>query len=470
MQQNELGPNALDRARRKAYWRLIPVLFLSYVVAYIDRVNIAFAKLTMSKDLPAFDTQVIAMGAGLFFLGYFLLEIPGTLIVERWSARRWIARIMISWGILASLTAWVTTPTQFYVSRFLLGLAEAGFFPGVIVFLTRWFVRRDRARAFAMFLMATPVAQVISPLLCNPLLHIGTPGHPAVLGLHGWQWVFIVWGIPAVLLGLVVLTYLTDHPGQAKWLADDERAALEAEIERERAEHKKAAHLSLLQALKQPRVLLLAFAYFCVVTANYGTEFFLPSFLESWYKLKISSITYLVILPPLFALGAQILVGYNSDRTGERRLHTAVPIALGALALLLTPLSLGVLPLTMSLLIVARTGIKAYQPAFWTLPSTFLTSTAAAGAVGFINSFGNLGGFVGPNIVGYVEKTTGSFTGGICFLGGMMLFSTLIILYLFKSGPPAAQPNTPAAPEPAEPARTPGPARAVATLTPATQP
>ncbi|HEX2874304.1 MAG TPA: MFS transporter [Polyangiaceae bacterium] len=462
--------DALARARRKAYWRLIPILFLSYVVAYIDRVNIAFAKLTMSKDLPAFDTQVIAMGAGLFFLGYFLLEIPGTLIVERWSARKWIARIMISWGILASLTAWVQTPGQFYVSRFLLGLAEAGFFPGVIVFLTRWFIRRDRARAFALFLMATPVAQVISPLLCNPLLRFGTPGHAPLWGLHGWQLVFIVWGLPAVVLGLVVLTYLTDRPAEAKWLADDERAALEAEIEREKAEHSRAAHLSLLQALKQPRVLLLAFAYFCVVTANYGTEFFLPTFLESWYKLKISNITYLVVLPPLFALGAQILVGHNSDRTGERRLHTAVPIALGALALLLTPLSLGVLPLTMSLLIVARTGIKAYQPAFWTLPSTFLTSTAAAGAVGFINSFGNLGGFVGPNIVGYVEKATGSFTGGICFLGGMMLLSTLIILYLFKSSPPAAQPDSPQAQRPAEAPKTPGSVRPVATLQPSTQP
>jgi MFS transporter, ACS family, tartrate transporter len=447
-QKPETG-DALSRARKKAYVRLIPLLFLSYVVAYIDRVNIAFAKLTMSKDLPAFDTQVIAMGAGLFFVGYFLLEIPGTLIVERWSARKWIARIMISWGILASLTAWVQTPTQFYVSRFLLGLAEAGFFPGVIVFLTRWFPRKDRARAFALFLMATPVAQVISPLLCNPLLHIGMTEkvdgvlvtHPAVLGLHGWQWVFIVWGLPAVVLGLLVLTRLTDRPAQATWLADDERAALEAEIESERAEHKKTAHIGLLQALRQPRVLLLALAYFCVVTANYGTEFFLPTFLETWYHLKISNITYLVILPPLFALAAQMLVGHNSDRTGERRLHTAVPIALGALALVLTPFSLGLLPLTMSLLIVARTGIKAYQPAFWTLPSTFLTSTAAAGAVGFINSVGNLGGFVGPNVMGLIQKLTGSFTGGICFLGGMMGLSTLIILYLFRAGPRAGEPG-----------------------------
>jgi ACS family tartrate transporter-like MFS transporter len=433
---------ALSRARRKAYLRLIPLLFVSYVVAYIDRVNIAFAKLTMSKDLPAFDNEVIAMGAGLFFLGYFLLEIPGTIIVERWSARKWIARIMISWGLLSSLTAWVTTPTQFYVARFLLGLAEAGFFPGVIVFLTRWFPRQDRARAFAMFLIATPVAQVVSPLLCNPLLHIGTTElvggvqvvHPAILGLHGWQWVFVVWGLPATLLGLLVLVRLTDRPREATWLEPDERDALEAEIERERAQHQASQHMTFLQALRQPKVLLLALAYFCVVTANYGTEFFLPTFLEKWYGLKISSITYLVILPPIFALSAQLFVGYSSDKHRERRWHTAVPIAIGALALMLTPLSLGTLPLTMAFLVTARTGIKAYQPAFWTLPSTFLTSTAAASSVGFINSVGNLGGFVGPNVLGKVEKLTGSFTGGILFLSSLMLLSVVIILVMFRKG------------------------------------
>jgi len=441
-------PDALTRARKKSYLRLIPLLFVSYVIAYIDRVNIAFAQLTMTKDLPVFDTEVISLGAGLFFLGYFLLEIPGSIIVERWSARRWIARIMISWGIIASLTAWVTTPMQFYVARFLLGLAEAGFFPGVIVFLTRWFVRQDRARAFALFLMATPVAQVISPLLCNPLLHIGTTEvvdgvtvvHPAILGLNGWQWVFIVWGIPAVVLGFCVLVYLTDRPAQAKWLKPDEREALEAEIAAEKALHQKSAHMTLLQALSQPRVLLLAFAYFCVVTANYGTEFFMPKLLETWYQLKISQITYLVILPPMFALAAQMFVGWSSDRSGERRLHTAIPIAIGGLTLALTPLSVGLLPLTMALLICARTGVKAYQPAFWTLPSTFLTATAAAGSVGFINSVGNLGGFVGPFVMGKVQKLTGSFTGALWFLGGMMILSVLIVLLLFRTKPPAVIP------------------------------
>jgi len=429
---------ALNRARRKAYLRLIPLLFVSYVVAYIDRVNVAFAKLTMSHDLPGFDNDVIGTGAGLFFLGYFLLEIPGTILVARWSARKWIARIMISWGVVASLTAWVHTPMQFYSVRFALGLAEAGFFPGVIMFLTRWFPARDRARALALFLMATPIAQVVSPTVCNPLLKYGmtevvngvSVTHPLLFGLRGWQCVFLLWGIPAVILGVLVLFLLADWPREARWLTSDEKVALEAEIEKDRAQIAGRKHMPLAQALRQPRVLLLALAYFCVVTANYGTEFFLPSILESWYHLKLDTLTVLVILPPIAALGAQWFVAYNSDRTRERRLHTALPILLGALTLALTPFSVGVLPFTMLLLVLSRTGIKAYQPAFWTLPTLFLSSSAAAGCIGFINSCGNLGGFVGPKVIGKVEAMTGSFRGGIWFVSGMMLLSTIIILTL----------------------------------------
>src|SRR6266851_1758524 len=232
----------LDRARRKAYRRLIPLCFISYVIAYVDRSNVAIAKLTMTRDLPGFDNAVIGFGAGVFFIGYFLLEIPGTLIVEKWSARKWIARIMITWGITAAATALVKTPFQFYVVRFMLGLAEAGFYPGVIVYLTHWFASRDRARALAYFFVATPIAQVISPKLSNVLLKIGTDEvvggvavhHPEVWGLEGWQWIYIAWGIPAVVLGILVLIYLTDRPQQAKWLSAEERDALLAELEREK--------------------------------------------------------------------------------------------------------------------------------------------------------------------------------------------------------------------------------------------
>jgi ACS family tartrate transporter-like MFS transporter len=431
--------SALDSARRKAYRRLIPLLFLSYVIAYIDRVNIAFAKLTMSKDMPAFDNDVIGTGASMFFVGYFLLEIPGSVLVERWSARKWIARIMISWGIISTVTAWVTTPTQFYVARFLLGLAEAGFFPGVVIFLTHWFPQRDRARALALFLIATPIAQVIAPLGCNWLLRIGmthmvdgvTVTNAMVLGLKGWQWVFIAWGLPAVLLGFLVVFFLPDWPREAKWLSAEERTALEGELERERIASAPKHKMGLLDGIKHPKVLLLALVYFCVVTANYGTEIFMPTFLEKWYSLKLDTITALVVLPPIGALAGQVLVGWNSDRTGERRLHTAIPIAIGSLALVLMPFSLGMLALTMACLIVARTGIKAYQPAFWSLPTTFLTSTAAAGSVGFINSVGNLGGVVGPKVLGKIEKMTGSFVYGIWFLAGMMVIAVVAVFFLF---------------------------------------
>ena len=298
------GESALDRARRKAYWRLIPLCFISYVIAYVDRSNVAIAKLTMTGTCPL-RQRVIGFGAGVFFIGYFLLEIPGTLIVEKWSARKWIARIMITWGIVAALTALVKTPFQFYVVRFLLGLAEAGFYPGVIVYLTHWFASRDRARALAYFFVATPIAQVISPKLSNVLLKIGTDEvvggvpvhHPEVWGLEGWQWIYIAWGIPAVLLGVLVLVYLTDRPHEAKWLTAEERDALLAELEREKDARPSSHKMGLGAALSHPRVLLLALIYFLVVTGSYGVEFFMPSILERWYSLKFDALTWLVILP-----------------------------------------------------------------------------------------------------------------------------------------------------------------------------
>ncbi|MBX6314210.1 MAG: MFS transporter [Isosphaeraceae bacterium] len=424
-------PSALDRARVKAYRRLLPLLFLCYVIAYVDRANVAIAKLTMTRDLPGFDNAVIGFGAGIFFIGYFLLEIPGTLLVEKWSARKWISRIMITWGIVAALTAAVKTPLQFYTVRFFLGLAEAGFFPGVIVYLTHWFPSRDRARALSWFLIATPIAQITSPKLSNYLLKIGIDGNPLVLGMTGWQWVYVAWGIPAVVLGIIVLFYLTDRPRQARWLESDEREALEAELEREKALHKSSGgHMTLGEALRHPKVLLLAAAYFFIVTGNYGIEFFMPSILERWYDLKLDQLTWLVIIPPIGSLVGQLFVGWSSDRTKERRLHTAVPIYLGAAGLVCTLLSRGNLWLTVFLFTLALMGLKAYLPAFWSLPSLFLTEAAAAGSIGLINSVGNLGGQLGPTVIGGVEKLTGSFVGGILFLSVSMATSATIVMLL----------------------------------------
>jgi ACS family tartrate transporter-like MFS transporter len=431
-------PSPLDRARRKAYLRLLPFCFVSYAVAYVDRSNVAIAKLTMSRDLPGFDNAVVGFGAGVFFIGYFLLEIPGTLIVEKWSARKWISRIMITWGITAALTAAVKTPSQFYLVRFLLGLAEAGFFPGIIVYLTHWFPSRDRARALAYFFVATPIAQAVSPKLSNVLLRIGTDEvvggavvhHPAWLGLVGWQWIYVAWGIPAVLLGLAALFALTDWPQQARWLTAEEREALLAELEREKAAGLARPHLGVGEALRHPKVLLLATVYFLAVTSSYGIEFFMPSILQRWYALDFGTLTWLVILPPLLALGGQLFVGWNSDRTGERRLHAAVPMACSALGLLLVTQSRGHLALTVLCFMVAFAGFKAYLPAFWSLPSLFLSDAAAAGSIGLINSLGNLGGFLGPYVLGTVESVTGSFEGGLLFLGASMSLGTVTVLRL----------------------------------------
>ncbi len=451
------APSPLDRARVKAYRRLLPILFACYVIAYVDRNNVGLAKLKMTEDLPGFSEGVIGFGAGTcFFVGYLILEIPGTLLVEKWSARKWICRIMVTWGIVAAATALVKVPWHFYGIRFLLGVAEAGFFPGVIVYLTHWFPSRDRARALSWFLIATPIAQFIQPRLSYFLLRIGTDEvktggaivhHPLVLGLKGWQWVYIGWGLPAVALGVLVLFFLTDRPRQARWLDDDERDALETVLAREKAERKAAGgHMTLREAFANPKVLLLTAAYFFIVTGNYGVEMFLPTILRDWYHPSDDLLTWVLMIPPLGSLFGQLFVGWNSDRTKERRLHAALPIYIGAIALglsLIRGMPLGVMILIFT---AAALGTKAYLPAFWTLPSLFLTEAAAAGSIGLINSFGNLGGAVGPWLLGVVKDKTGSFLPGILYLCVSMATSATIIILLglgrrdAKLGPPVADP------------------------------
>ncbi|HEU5081485.1 MAG TPA: MFS transporter [Opitutaceae bacterium] len=436
------SPNeATRRATKKAFWRLLPLLFVCYAIAYVDRANVSIAKLAMAKEMPAFDDAVIGFGAGIFFIGYFLLEVPGSLIVERWSARKWICRIMITWGIVAALTAFVKTPTQFYVMRFLLGLSEAGFFPGVIVFLGHWFPSRERARALATFFVASPIAQMLSPSLSFALLKIGMTEtvngqvvtHPAWLGLHGWQWIYILWALPAVLLGFVVLFFLTDRPRDAKWLTAEERDSLEAELARENAE-KRARGTSLWHGLGNPRILLLAMVFFCTTTANYGIEFFLPTILFNWYGVRGQELAWLVALPSILVLLGQLFVGWNSDRLQERRWHVLIPLILSASALAVVPLTHGNLPLTVLCFIVGAAGLKVYMPAFWALPSLLLTASAAAGSVGLINSIGNLGGFLGPSILGQVSRLTSSFVIGLYILAGMVALGIAIVACLRIGG------------------------------------
>jgi MFS transporter, ACS family, tartrate transporter len=419
--QTSDSQTVLDRAVRKAFWRLLPLCFVCYVIAYVDRANVSFAALTMGKDLAGFDKKAFGFGAGVFFWGYFLLEIPGTVLVERWSARKWITRIMVTWGIIAAATSMVTTPTQFYVLRFLLGLAEAGFFPGMIVFLTHWFPSKWRAKAVATFIIATPTAQIISaPISGNIVSSMN------YMGFHGWQWLYIIWGLPAVVLGVVVFLVMTDRPRQAKWLTAEERDALEAELEREKAVAKKKRRMTLLEGLSHPKVLLLCLVYVLGVMANYSLDFFLPSIIKAWYKTDPKNIGYLSVLPPMLALCGQLFMGWSSDRTKERRLHTVVPMLIAAAALMVVGQSRGNLTLTIMLFMVAAAGIKSYQPSFWTLPPLLLTETAGAASIGLINSVGNLGGFFGPNLMGQVKE----FSTGLSILGGGLILAALIVFFL----------------------------------------
>ena len=438
MRTTSESASALDRARQKAYRRLIPLLFLAYAIAYIDRTNVSFAKLTMSASLGLDNAQYALASGFFFFLGYLLLEIPGSLIVERWSARKWVARIMISWGIVAALTAAVTTPREFYFARFALGLAEAGFFPGLIVYLTHWFPARDRARALAFLLLAQPCAYIIGPPISYPLLRIGTDEvvngvavhHPELLGLEGWQWVYIAWGLPAIALGFVVWLVMPDRPADARWLTAEERDALTETIAADRAAAGPRTHMSVMQALRQPVVLLLAAANFLVVIGHYGVDFFLPTILQRWYSLGLQDVTSFIVIPYIGLFIGFLAVSWSSDRSRERWLHTALPMLVGATALLLATVVRGHLGITLALFTVAVIGIRIYLPPFYALPGFFLRGTAAAGAIGFINTLGNFGGAVGPYVIGAVEKATGGFEGGIYFLCGSITLSAGIILSL----------------------------------------
>ncbi len=417
---------ALDSARRKAYWRLLPLVFIAYMVAYIDRANVSIAKLTMLQSLPAFTNDVIGFGSGIFYLGYILPEIPACLIIEKWGARRTIARIMVMWGVIAALTAAVKTPHEFYTVRFLLGAAEAGFFPGIIIYLTHWFPSRDRARALSFLIIAQPAAQLFSLKISNALMGW------TLFGLAGWQWVYIVWGIPAVVLGIVVWFVLTDRPARATWLNEAEKTALETELEKERAQRAAGPRMSILQVLINPRVLLLTLAYFCTVSASLGFELFMPSILKDWYHLDLNTITWLAMLPPALAIAGVMFVGWNSDRTKERRWHTLTPVILSLVALALAPLTRGTASYTLTIVcfMIVAAGLKSYQPAFWSLPSLFLTGSAAAGSIGLINSIGNIGAFYGQSLLGKMQTMTHSFVGGLYWLCGSLLVFITIIFFL----------------------------------------
>jgi ACS family tartrate transporter-like MFS transporter len=398
---------------KKIAWRILPLIVVAYCIAYLDRANIAVAALTMNKDL-GFSAFTYGLGAGIFFLGYFIFEVPSNLILERVGARRWIARIMFTWGILSAACAFVTGPTSFIVVRFLLGVAEAGFFPGVMLYFTYWFPARFRGRITAMLFLAGPTANALSNVAGGALLEMN-----GVLGLRGWQWVFICEAAPAVILSFVVLRKMIDRPSDANWLEPDERQWLEKELDGERAEVEAQGRLTLGKALMDSRVVALSTIYFLSVTAGYGTTFFLPQIVKG---LGLSNfMTGLVsAVPYLIGMIALLLWGWSSDRRGERRWHLIAASVTAAIGFSLAGVA-GNSFWSLPAICLAVIGIYGTRPTFWPLPSIFLSGTAAAGGIALINSIGNLGGYVGPFIVGWIKDSTNSFEMALYFLAACSL-------------------------------------------------
>jgi len=419
-------PEVGVRARRRIVRRIMPYLFILYIIAYLDRVNVGYAGLQMKGDL-GFNDAVFGLGAGIFFIGYFLLEIPGTLIVENWSARGWIARIMISWGILAICTGFIHSSNQFYAVRLVLGAAEAGFFPGIIVYLTHWFRYEDRAKAVAMFMAAIPISNIVGSPMSGVILGVNW------LGMAGWRWLFILEGAPAIILGVATIFYLTDRPHQARWLPEDEREWLTSELEQEKHAKRHTNPKVFWEALWHREVILLALAYFFIVTSVYGLTFFMPTMLKKASGLSDLKVTLLSAIPYVVGLVSMLLLGWSSDKTGERRWHTALPMLIAGAGLALSLATQNNAALAVCAFCVAATGLSGYLPGFWALPTRLLAGSAAAAAIGLINSVGNLGGFVGPYIVGSLTKRTGSFFGGMLYLSISAILSAGFIVALRTS-------------------------------------
>jgi MFS transporter, ACS family, tartrate transporter len=420
------GTDVAQRARSRIALRLLPFVFLIYVVNYIDRVNVSFANLRMSADL-GFSDRIYGLGVGMFYVTYVLFEIPGALIVERWSARKWIARIMISWGLITILTGFVHTPKQFYTARFLLGIAESSFFPGMIVYLTHWFCLRDRSRAIACLYAAVPVAGFVGAPIAGWLLGTHWPW------LAGWRWLFILEGIPAIVLGIVTVFYLTDWPSEAPWLPPDEREWLTNQLQTELRAKKSIRDLTIAQAFTDRRVLLLIVAWFLALSGILGNIYWVPIFLKRITGFPTRTLTTLLMVSAFIGLAVTLLNGWHSDKTAERRWHTAVPIVASGLMYGLLVLAHDRIWLAVPLLLLGSAFYYAFYPCFWSIPTSMLSESAAAATFGLINSIGQLGGFAGPYVVGYLNDSTHSLAASFGFISLVYIASGCLILALRAS-------------------------------------
>ena len=423
-----------QRTMAKISWRLLPLIVVIYFVAYIDRTNVGFAASGMNKDL-GFTAYVYGWGAGIFFLGYFLFEVPSNVILHRVGARVWIARIMLTWGIVSGLMMFISGQASFLTVRFLLGVAEAGFFPGVLLYFTYWFPAAYRARVVSALFLAVPGSNAVAAALSGAILQLD-----GTWGLAGWKWMFLLESLPAILLAPVVLTVLTDRPSAATWLSSDERTWLERQLKSEqRALDGTQKHLTLFQALTDRRVAGLSMIYLTIVTATYGITFFLPLIVKA-HGLSDVSTGLATAIPYTIGTVGMVLWAYSSDRRHERRWHFFVAALVATIGLVAAGLSTGLVT-SLVAMSVAAVGLYGSKPAFWPLPSTFLSGTAAAGGIAMVNSIGNLGGFLGPYIVGWIKDSTQSYASGLYFLAACAFASGVIALVVVKPAEPARLPQ-----------------------------
>ena len=404
---------------RKIAWRFVPLLTLVYVVNYLDRTNIGVASLTMNKDLGLTATQY-GFGGGILFLGYTVLEVPSNLALYVVGARRWIARIMITWGAVSVATAWVYDANSYYVARFALGVAEAGFFPGVAYYFAAWFPTQYRTRMLAWFLVAIPLSSVVGGPISGLLLEMN-----GVLGLEGWQWIFIVEGLPAVILGFVVLHVLADGPATAPWLNDQERHILGEMLAAERRERPKS---SLLSALGDVRVMMLAAIQFGFTLGSYGVGIFLPQIIKGFGLSNLAS-SSMSAVPYVFASAGMLLWSWHVDRTGKKIGNLTIACVVGTVGLAASVISANVL-VALTALTVALVGITSARSIFWPIPTRFLSGVGAAAGLAFINSIGTIGGFAGPSMMGWLKDYTGSFETGLLIMGGVLLATAGLALSL----------------------------------------
>ena len=418
------APDPLERETvRRVAWRLMPLLMLGYFCAYLDRVNVGYAGLQMNKEL-GFSASVFGFGAGIFFFGYFLFELPSNLVLARVGARIWIARILFTWGIISGLTAFVWNDWSFYTIRFLLGLAEAGFYPGVVLYLTWWFPSYYRTRMMAFFMLASTISLIIGPLVSGQLLELG-----GWLGVRGWQWLFLIEALPPIIMAGVTLALLTDHPAEAAWLRPDQRRWLAERLASENAQRENIRRFGLGEALGNPRVWWLTLVYFGQNVSNYGFLIFLPQIIKA-FGVSYGMTGVIGAIPFVFAAFAMLVWGWHSDHTGERTWHVAGACLLAAAGLSVCIFLHGSPVLMMIALIIAQMGQASIAPTFWSLPTAMLTGVAAAGGIALINSVGNLGGFAGPYVFGLVKDATGSDTIALLIIALPLVVSAVVLVAL----------------------------------------